>query len=307
MGSGLIFQTKNESKLLNLCKACNKHFKPKSNWRYINYCSHHCVETTRKSKTYICKRCGELIEAPKARILCHKCRGVRRIVCCDFCGNRIKIGKPRGKFKHHFCSKSCYLKSIGQKAKIVACVQCGKDVRLTFKRQNVKNPTCSRACRYQWNRGANNYGWVGGSLNYRGEDWSLARKQRVHKDNSLCVLSGRHLDSSNVDVHHIIPYRIIRRHDSWNLISLDRPLHKRLDLLSKSVAQLLEQRGFSMGQAWKLVLVFVINAIVRKKLTSQFFTRMLYDPRPRAANKIANFLIREVDKSKQAFLAAPKI
>jgi len=275
---------------MNVCKACGKSFIRLSNWRFENYCSFHCVETTRRTKKWICQKCGTIIESPHKRFLCDNCRRAKRIVRCEFCDKEIKIDQTQEKHKHHFCSKSCYLKFMDIKAKWVNCSNCGKEIRITPKKFGQKNYFCSKQCKYEWNRGENNYGWVGGSSEYRGDNWQKERRKALKRDGGKCILSQQKYGDKKVDVHHIIPYRVANVNYLWNLVTLRRDLHKRIELLSHKVSLKLQDFGLTLTQSWGLVLLFVYNAIVREKLEESFVIRMLYDRRERAAKYIATYM-----------------
>ena len=252
----------------------------------------------RKVKTFVCKKCGNPIRSTWKRVLCNECMRPKRIVNCENCNKEIKISRDQEKLNHHFCSKKCYLEYLDKKSQIVKCDCCGKSIRITPKKINQEHHFCSRGCKYKWNRGKNNYGWIGGTLRYRGENWNEKRKEALKRDKYVCHLSGEKEENAKLDVHHIIPYRISKINYLWNLIVLKRNLHKRIEFLNIEIAQKLQKKGFSEAQAWKFILVFIYNALIREKINKSFFMKILYYSREKTSNFIVNFLLEKHNESK---------
>lgn len=223
-------------------------------------------------------------------------------IACSNCGKKKKTTKFQLlKRKHHFCNKNCYLEHWEKTAYYVNCAFCGKTIRKTYKHRHRTNYFCSRKCRYKWNRGVNTYNWVGGHFSYRGSDWGNAVKKVREKDNGQCAITGEKMDRYNLDVHHIIPFRIVKHNYLWNLITLKRTLHRRIELLSMGIVSAFQERGFSEEQAWKFVLIFWGNAIMKRKLDKEFLIKILYTKRQNNIKNIVSFLFGEYEKSREAF------
>ena len=112
----------------------------------------------------------------------------------------------------------------------------------------------------------------------------------MKRDGYKCILSQEKYGNKKVDVHHIIPYRIANINYLWNLVTLRRDLHKRIELLSYRTSLELRDLGLTSTQSWGLILLFVCNAILRQKLDKSFMIRLLYDKRERVAKYIASYM-----------------
>lgn len=77
--------------------------------------------------------------------------------------------------------------------------------------------------------GDKNPNWRGGisseiKKRYMGHDWKLIRKEVLIRYNFQCVDCGK---KAILDIHHIIPYRIVKEHKIENLIPLCKSCHIR--------------------------------------------------------------------------------
>lgn len=223
------------------------------------------------------------------------------IKCSNCNKNKKTIESEISKRKNHFCGKECYLNYLEKTSYVVHCAQCNKVIRKTHKHRHRINYFCSNPCRYKWNRGANNYGWVGGTSTYRGENWNGIVKVVLKRDSYKCIISDEKIGKRKLDVHHIIPFRIINGNHLWNLVTLNRSLHKRVEFLSKSIVSEFTKKGFSMEQSWKFVLIFFNNALMKKKLSNDFMVKMLYSNKQNNIYKIVNFLIKKYEESKKIY------
>jgi len=80
------------------------------------------------------------------------------------------------------------------------------------------------------NAGEKNASWCGGVSKtrpcYRGDTWKKDRLEILERDQFVCRKCGKEVD---LDVHHIIPYRISKDNRPENLISLCSSCHIKLD------------------------------------------------------------------------------
>lgn len=79
--------------------------------------------------------------------------------------------------------------------------------------------------------GANNPNWKGGCRSYRGPGYGRQRPKVLERDNYTCQRCGLKQEEIDreLDVHHIIPYKLGGTNDLSNLISLCRSCHNILE------------------------------------------------------------------------------
>lgn len=75
--------------------------------------------------------------------------------------------------------------------------------------------------------GSKNHNWVGGASKYRGIDWDSQKRIVLDRDRKTCRKCG--ITEGKLDAHHIIPYRISRHNQLWNLITLCSKCHMRAE------------------------------------------------------------------------------
>ena len=80
--------------------------------------------------------------------------------------------------------------------------------------------------RFPDTKGSNNPRWIGGTIQYRGEDWNKISKQCLYRDNYICRKCGR---KDHLGVHHIIPYRKTKDNYLNNLITLCPRCHTKME------------------------------------------------------------------------------
>lgn len=77
-------------------------------------------------------------------------------------------------------------------------------------------------------RGENHSNWQGGvSYDARSQDWPCYRLAAIRRDKQRCQDCKR--KGIKMDVHHIIPWRICKKHEIDNLITLCRKCHMKWD------------------------------------------------------------------------------
>jgi len=71
----------------------------------------------------------------------------------------------------------------------------------------------------------NHPNWKGGEITRRvGHEWKLIRKEVLIKYDFQCLHCGQ---TESLDIHHKIPYRIVKEHKIDNLIPLCKSCHKK--------------------------------------------------------------------------------
>jgi hypothetical protein len=81
----------------------------------------------------------------------------------------------------------------------------------------------SRGC------GEKNNNWKGGTSSeirkrYMRHDWKLIRKEILIRYNFKCLDCGK---IGSLDIHHVIPYRIVKEHNVDNLVPLCKSCHQK--------------------------------------------------------------------------------
>jgi 5-methylcytosine-specific restriction endonuclease McrA len=85
--------------------------------------------------------------------------------------------------------------------------------------------------------GAQNPQWKGGVSDSYGPGWKKAR-ERVRERDAVCQHCGREGDDRQLDVHHVLPFRLFdqaddtpteKAHEPGNLVLLCRPCHRKAE------------------------------------------------------------------------------
>lgn len=103
--------------------------------------------------------------------------------------------------------------------------------------------TISEIQRYKW-RGENNPNWIGGRERYYGEDWCYQKRQVLILDEYKCQFCHSYGKGRDCDVHHIIPYRIVKDNRLINLISLCQSCHIPQDMVYKKLEKFYNEIGW---------------------------------------------------------------
>jgi 5-methylcytosine-specific restriction endonuclease McrA len=147
---------------------------------------------------------------------------------CSICGNlftkrtgdynrSVKLGKKI------YCSDAC--ESIGRnKKKSIPCENCGILVIRPIS-EIKKHVYCSKECAETdsgYHLSNNNHPrWKGGGKYLRGKGWKKSRKMCRIRDKYTCMHCGMTEKElgKQMDVHHVIPYRLFNTDDEANSIS----------------------------------------------------------------------------------------
>ena len=174
---------------------------------------------TRNQEKIICKTCGKEFLADKY---------LHRKYCSCICAfkNRPSFsGKNNPMFGKRPHNKGKYTSR-----KKAICQTCGKEY--WYYPSSETGTFCSKKCRGLSLRGKKNPNWKGGYSTYKGADWIDIRNIVKQRDNYTCQKCGMAEEESIIEfgcglhVHHIIPYRIIQKHDIKKLITLCMICHK---------------------------------------------------------------------------------
>lgn len=82
--------------------------------------------------------------------------------------------------------------------------------------------------------GKNHYNWKGG-VNYKyrkrfkTQDWKIIKKQVYTRDARLCQQCGKKCSYMDISCHHIIPWQISKDNSLFNLVTLCRSCHAKVE------------------------------------------------------------------------------
>ena len=191
----------------------------------------------------ICENCGEMFQRIlsqynlyKTHFCSRECYNLygRINVNCYRCGVSFIVKKSKwknSKTKIFFCCLSC------RRDPPVNCDWCGTEF-IKYRNKQNKNKFCSVECKAHWQseniRAENHHRWTGGEHKYYGRGWEKQRIRVIERDKHTCQKCGKTEDelNRNLDVHHIIPFRIFglknyeKANRLSNLISLCNPCHR---------------------------------------------------------------------------------
>ena len=165
--------------------------------------------------------------------------GERVTRVCKQCNKEFSILKStlKSNASGNFCCRPCYneyLKTIkGEKHKDykrikTTCDNCKKLISVTpSKLREYKHHFCSKECRGAFYSHENNPYWRGGTKAYRG-NFEKVKKEYFNGTN-FCALCGT---TKDINIHHIIPYRLTKDNSVNNLIPLCRKHHRIVESVS---------------------------------------------------------------------------
>jgi len=130
------------------------------------------------------------------------------------------------------CSDKC-LKELRSPRITKVCVVCEREYKVIPYRAD-KTKTCSKKCLRLYQTGVGNPNWKGGldvSV-YSTKEWKEARQKALERDEFKCLLCEA---TETLNVHHVIPYRLIKNHDLVNLVTLCSECHSDFERDSKGI------------------------------------------------------------------------
>jgi len=149
----------------------------------------------------------------------------RRIEKCAQCGSDYEVYSSIRKSR--FCSLRC-LGVANRNQVSVKCAGCGKSfTRGEALVRRTKKQYCTKECFHQYHEGENTPQWRGGNNHYRGRDWNRQSEAARQRDGLKCQVCGKpQAKKEKLSVDHIVAYRLVKRNDLVNLISVCRaPCH----------------------------------------------------------------------------------
>jgi 5-methylcytosine-specific restriction endonuclease McrA len=163
---------------------------------------------------------------------------------CEACGEEYSV-KHANKDKSRFCSRDCLGQWMSENMTgennrydynqtEFTCEWCGESY---FRAANREGETrfCSQECLVEWRSqeysGENHPRWKENGDYYRGPNWHRQRSKARKRDNHECQHCGS--SDSELDVHHIIPFREFddyeRANRLQNLITLCDSCHSNVE------------------------------------------------------------------------------
>lgn len=142
-------------------------------------------------------------------------------VPCTQCSKPVKrTARHRRITKKHFCGFRCYGRwqrvhrvGFGRKRLKIKCLYCG---RVCSKQPNQVLESgrafCNGPCYWAWRgevsflSGPDNSTWKGGSVGYRGPNWTQQSRAARKRDNNTCQRCGK--KERGMAVHHVVPFRL---------------------------------------------------------------------------------------------------
>lgn len=174
--------------------------------------------------------------------------GGKKELECKNCGDKYKR-TPSRVDESSFCSAECQAQWrsenwVGENCPFydgglekVPCEWCDNIVKRKPSHVGKRN-FCSTECQSKWRSenivGKKHPNWKGGHTEYRGEDWNKQRRKAIKRDGGcmFCGMSmGEHtmIYGSELEVHHVTPWRISKSNDLSNLITLCKACHLRFE------------------------------------------------------------------------------
>lgn len=179
----------------------------------------------RDSDAERCKSCASRRAGAKG-LIAIKARS--RVSTCEACGNEY-----RGRNKR-FCSRGC--KNASATLVNRTCKKCGKPFSIlsSVLKTNASGNFCCRPC-YE------SFLCRTSRITGRGSQWRKARDEAIRRA-PFCAMCGTARD---LQVHHVIPFRLTRDNGQSNLVPLCRGHHR----LVETVLVGTEEFGFGETEA----------------------------------------------------------
>ena len=176
------------------------------------------IESVRKdNSSLMCVSCSSSIKAKKAGRIKHLESLTKK---CTECG--IMYGGSNKKF----CSRECRNKNEMLLSENRKCKCCDADFKVLTSslKTNASGNFCSRNC-------YNSFMCDTERTSGRGSQWRKTRNEVIKKI-PFCVMCGTR---KNLQVHHIIPFRLTYDNNKNNLIPLCTKHHKKIEYITLDV------------------------------------------------------------------------
>lgn len=217
------------------------------------------------AKDFTCPVCGETHQVRKDThpVLCGRCarskagrgnagRVVAKRIPCACCGKMIRKSSNSS-----YCSVKCRRASIIEKR---TCKCCGKEfeIYLSALKTNASGNFCTRACYEKWMCKTDR-------TSGRGSQWKRKRGAAVERT-PYCAFCG---SRENLEVHHIVPFRLTYDNSPENFIVLCKRHHKVVEALTHEVEDVdgdYHQMGFLLRNIFEgKRLELMGRALIRKR------------------------------------------
>ncbi len=153
-----------------------------------------------------------------------------RVYKCSCCGKEFRAYQSQRKGVLKFCSYKCKVAYQSDELVKTKCDNCQKEIEIPKHRfARGKRHFCSKSCMYSYYSGSNHPLWRGGGYRHdKSPSFRKVKRMVLERDGYRCQICGTGKDLS---VHHIIPYRISKRDDPDNLITVCNSCHARMDMM----------------------------------------------------------------------------
>lgn len=193
------------------------------------------------ARVRICDTCGkeEQVRKDNASTRCLSCaskerhekgmatvraRAVKAV--CETCGSEFhSSASKQAKGADRYCSRACRPAGVRVER---SCKQCKNSfmviASLVSEKTNSSGNFCCRACYEQWLCKTDR-------VTGRGSQWFKARTEALRR-NRFCAMCGT---TKNLEVHHVLPFRISRNNEQINLVPLCKKHHTHVEMIFREI------------------------------------------------------------------------
>lgn len=159
-------------------------------------------------------------------------------IICNWCGESFRRQESQLTGDKHFCSKDCQGSWKSENLTgdnhwnydrvTTSCDWCNDEIKRA-ESEIFEEVFCNDSCESKYrldadNSGENHPNWQGGGgSHYYGANWDEKRREAIKRANGVCEHPDcKRVESQNgrsLDVHHIIPFRLIDDKDEANNLS----------------------------------------------------------------------------------------
>lgn len=161
---------------------------------------------------------------------------------CLYCGKTFKF---KGTKRKYCCCKCNSMSSRGHKDSEETKRKRSQSLMgHKFSKESILKMSQTRKGRPTWNKGKkcpslsgeNHWNWRGGvtankQARIKNSEWINLSREVKKRDNYTCFNCGKKFKSSDLDCHHIIPYRINKNNNIANLKIFCKSCHTKEDIL----------------------------------------------------------------------------
>jgi 5-methylcytosine-specific restriction endonuclease McrA len=140
---------------------------------------------------------------------------------CEWCSKEFDASPSRRVNKHTFCSKECEAEWKKKPRIKCVCKVCSREFEIL--ESYSTGQYCSQKCMGEAYKKEN----AQTAMVYTIAGWDKTRKEALNKTGGTCAICST--SEGIIDVHHIIPFRLMGKHESDNLIPLCRKCHSNFE------------------------------------------------------------------------------